>query len=172
MLDIANAYAFYRQFILDYASEKAAIYARYGFALSGSIGSTDWEVFAAILLRDRHRPGDGADLEQHEVKSALRGNSFEYQYHRDNGLQKLSEDQQVDHVFIARTADFKNVEVWRVTKDVMNSIFEGWLPELQRNYIDSQRQRFRRSVSYGFVISKGDKLVEIQAGEIIFPAGF
>ena len=98
MLDIENAYEYYRQFILEYASEKAAVYAKYGFTLRGSIGSKDWEVFAAILLQDRHRPGDGADLEQHEVKSALVGNSYEYQYHRNNGLQKLANDRQVDRL--------------------------------------------------------------------------
>lgn len=61
------AYAFYKRFILDYSQDKSAIYAQYGFTLQCSIGSKDWEVFAAILMGDRASPGNGADLENYEV---------------------------------------------------------------------------------------------------------
>ena len=81
-------------------------------------------------------------------------------------------DKPPQHVFIARAANYQNVEVWRVDKALMNPIFDGWLPELERNYKGSQRQRFRRSVSYGFVTVNGERLMEIQAGELIFPEGF
>ena len=47
--------------------------------------SEDWEIFASILLKavgttDR----SGPDLGDYEVKSAVDGGSFEYQYHRNS----------------------------------------------------------------------------------------
>ncbi|MEM8639910.1 MAG: hypothetical protein AAGG51_14010, partial [Cyanobacteria bacterium P01_G01_bin.54] len=78
--------------------------------MQGSVGSKDWEVFAAILLNDRARKGDGADLEHYEVKSATTGSSFEYQYHRNHGLDKLTDDRSVDHIFVSRSKDYINSE--------------------------------------------------------------
>ena len=89
-LQVQKAYSFYSTYILKYSRDKAEIYGQYGFSLQGSVGSKDWEVFAAILLNDKARKGDGADLENYEVKSATFGGSFEYQYHRNQGLKKLN----------------------------------------------------------------------------------
>ncbi len=38
----------------------------------------------------------------YEVKSAVIGGSFEYQYHRNRGLNKLTDDRDVAHIFVAR----------------------------------------------------------------------
>jgi hypothetical protein len=162
------AYSFYRTYILEYSQNKAAIYGQYGFSLQGSIGSKDWEVLAAILLDDRARPGDGADLVNHEVKSAISGGSFEYQYHRNHGLDKLASDREVDHVFVVRSDDYRDVEVWLLERNKMADLFDRWLPELQQNYEIPTRQRFRRSVTYGFVKSQGLKLLEIKDGELVY----
>jgi hypothetical protein len=62
-LQIQEAYSFYKKYILEYSQNKSEIYEQYGFSLQGSIGSKDWEVFAAILLNDRARRGDGADFD-------------------------------------------------------------------------------------------------------------
>ncbi len=43
-LQIQEAYAFYKKYILEYSQNKAEIYEQYGFSLQGSIGSKDWEV--------------------------------------------------------------------------------------------------------------------------------
>lgn len=165
-LQVQEAYAFYRTYILEYSRDKAEIYERYGFSLQGSIGSKDWEVFAAILLNDRARRGDGADLINHEVKSAVLGGSFEYQYHRNRGVNKLTDDRDVDHIFVARSETYLNVEVWLVERTQMLPIFDRWLPELIQNYETAARQRFRRSVTYGFVRSQGIRLLEISNGEL------
>ncbi|WP_404787430.1 hypothetical protein [Altericista sp. CCNU0014] len=52
-----------KKYILEYSQNKVEIYEQYGFSLQGSISSKDWEVFAAILLNDRARRGDGADFD-------------------------------------------------------------------------------------------------------------
>jgi hypothetical protein len=151
-----------------YSRDKAEIYGRYGFSLQGSVGSKDWEVFAAILLNDRARRGDGADLENYEVKSAVIGGSFEYQYHRNRGIHKLTDDRDVDHIFVARSETYMNVEVWLVERNQMIPIFDRWLPELLQNYETVERQRFRRSVTYGFVRNQGIRLIEVSGGELSY----
>ncbi len=166
-LGVEAAFDFYQRFILQYSQDKAAIYACYSFSLQGSVGSKDWEVFAAILLGDRARPGDGADLIKHEVKSAVTGNSFEYQYHKHHGIEKLAADKTIDHVFIVRNETYTDVEVWLVDRVHLVPLFERWLPELQVNYETDARQRFRKSVGYGFVRQYGWKLLTIVAGELV-----
>ncbi|MEL6353952.1 MAG: hypothetical protein AAFR58_19675 [Cyanobacteria bacterium J06627_28] len=148
-------------------SENCYIYEEYGFTLQGSVGSKDWEVFAAILMGDRARPGDGADLMNYEVKSALIGNSFEYQYHKNRGLAKLQDDQAVDHLFVSRSSTYRDVHVWLVGRDKLIPVFAQWLPALQENYETGVRQRFRRSVAYGFVTQQGSKLLEVKDGSLI-----
>jgi hypothetical protein len=167
-LQVQEAYSFYRTYILEYSRNKAEIYEQYGFSFQGSIGSKDWEVFAAILVNDRARRGDGADLENYEVKSATIVSSFEYQYHRNRGLNKLTDDRDVDHIFVARSETYMDVEVWLVERTKMIPTFDRWLPELLQNYETAERQRFRRSVTYGFVRSQGVRLLEISYGELSY----
>ena len=166
---IQEAYGFYKKFIFDYTKDKSDIYEKYGFNLQGSVGSKDWEVFAAVLLGDKAKPGDGADLMNHEVKSALLGNSFEYQYHKNRGLDKLEEDKAVDHIFIARSKTYTEVSVWFVERIHLIPTFDSWLPELSQNYLGGTRQRFRRSVSYKFVTTYGELLLEIRVGQLVYP---
>ena len=126
-------------------------------------------MFAAVLLGDRAKPGAGADLMNHEVKSAFLGNSFEYQYHKNRGLEKLQQDKAVDHIFIARGSAYTDVYVWFVERGQLSHIFDSWLPELNQNYLGGTRQRFRRSVSYAFVMTHGELLLEIRAGRLVYP---
>ena len=56
----------------------------------GAAMSSDWEVFASILVKDLGKKlAAGIDLGQHEVKSAFAGGSYEYQYHKNTGKKKL-----------------------------------------------------------------------------------
>jgi hypothetical protein len=169
-LDIENGFKFYKEFILGQSQNKQKIYESYGFTMQGSVASIDWEVFAAILLKDRKKPGNGADLEKHEVKSAIDRSAFEYQYHKHHGLDKLTDDKLVDHIFISYSSNYKNVEVWRVKAESIKAIFESWEPLLRSNYNPSNdniiRQRFRRSVTYKFVRQYGLCLFKIKDGVI------
>lgn len=169
-LDISDAYLFYKDYILDYAQGKTEIYERYGFTVQGGVGSKDWEVFAAILMKDKARGGVGADLQRHEVKSATGKGSFEYQYHKKYGLQKLEEEKTVDHVFIARSADYLNFSVWWVDKKDLTPFFDQWRPRLEANYQSGEKQRFRRSITASFVRSKGVLLMEVRDGKLVHPS--
>ena len=170
-LDIVKSYKFYQKFLLQPIQEKSKIYQEYGFKVVGSVVPRDWEVLAAILLKDRAKPGYGSDLEKHEVKSARYGNSFEYQYHKNHGEQKLKEDQEVDHIFITYTQDYLSLEVWLVKGHELASIFQGWLPGLQANYSgQTPRQRYRKSIPFKTVQKKGRLLMKIENEQLIFPS--
>ncbi|MEM7580963.1 MAG: hypothetical protein AAF316_14165 [Cyanobacteria bacterium P01_A01_bin.80] len=67
---------------------------------------------------------------------------------------------------MARSQDYSNVEVWLVKRDKMLPVFDKWLPELRENYQGEARQRFRRSVTYGFVKNQGIELLEINDGTL------
>ncbi len=167
-LEFQKAYDFYRKFILEHSLEKQAVYEEYGFPLQGSVGSRDWEVFAAILLSDKKKPGDGSDLERHEVKSATEKGSFEYQYHRNTGQQKLQEDQSIDHVFVWYSSDYSDVQVWLIekTNKELQETFDSWEPELILNYATEEKQRFRKALSRAFIKRNGFCILSIQNGQL------
>jgi hypothetical protein len=50
--------------------------------------------------------------------------SFEYQYHRNRGLDKLTDDRVVGHIFVARSENYTNVEVWLIERSKMLSTFD------------------------------------------------
>jgi hypothetical protein len=163
------AYEFYKEYLLDVLRQKTMLYDTYGFKTVGCVTSQDWELFGAILLNDRAKGGDvGSDLQHYEVKSAVTGNSFEYQYHRNHGLEKLEEDMQVDHLFISYDRDYAGVTVRLVSAAALQRTFLSWRPGLIRNYQgDNPKLRYRRSVSYGFVERNGAILMEIRKGILV-----
>ena len=164
-LNVPEAYDFYRRYLLGTAKDKTAIYVRYGFN-PPEVASKDWEVFAAILLQDKARGGDGADLERHEVKSAGYGWSFEYQYHRFHGEQKLNEDKEVNHLFISYANNYQDIEVRYLYGKDLASVFESWRPGLIANY-EARRQRYRKSISFGYVKMYGTLILKIKEGELV-----
>ncbi len=84
----------------------------HGLKTSGSVPSIAWELFGSILTGKKGKFGYGADLEGVEIKSAFVGSSFEYQYHLNTGLDKLKEDQAVDHFFCSYALDYQSFLVY------------------------------------------------------------
>lgn len=165
-LNIAGAVDYYEKHI--YRADRFAVFARYGFSLTGSVPSIDWEVFGAILTQDQKRTGYGSDLTHLEVKSAVEGASFEYQYHKEHGEEKLDEDKQIDHLFISYSADYNIVVVRYVEAIRIASTFEAWREGYRIRYA-SGGQRYRKSISYGFVQKHGEVVLRIQDGELSYP---
>jgi hypothetical protein len=74
--------------------------------------SSDWEVFASILIDDLgQKLAAGIDLSHHEVKSAISGGSYEYQYHRNTEKQKLAHDMKAGHLFFEHGDNLRNVSL-------------------------------------------------------------
>ena len=149
---------------------------------SGSVPSIAWELFGSILTNRKGKVGYGADLEGVEIKSAMIGSSFEYQYHLNTGLEKLRDDQVVDHFFCSYSADYQSFKVFFAKGETLSPFFNKWIPEYQLNYNkmdvttsmnpaiskdpSMRRQRFRRSIPFGWVIKNGILMMAVNDGEL------
>lgn len=151
-----------------------------GLKTSGSVPSIAWELFGSILTGKQGSAGYGADLDGIEIKSAIARNSFEYQYHLNTGLEKLKEDQTVDHFFCSYAPDYQSFQVYFLKgKALTPKYFSMWIPQYRKNYgkegasksVDAseRRQRFRRAVAYGFVVKSGKLVMEVKDGKLILP---
>lgn len=166
-LNIKAAYKYY----LDHIYRPGRFYAMKdaGFSITGSVPSTDWEVFGALLTGEKGSPGYGTDLQSYEVKSAKDGSSFEYQYHLKSGESKLNEDIDSDHLFISYSPDYMNVVVRKLDSSTLADTFESWRVGLIENYSQKggrRRQRYRKNVAYGFVVEHGEVVMRITNSEL------
>lgn len=165
--NIQEAYNYYNKHINR--QERFDLLKQHTLSVAGSIPNIDWELFGAILTGDKGRQGYGADLDQHEIKSAVLGNSFEYQYHLYGGEAKLNEDMSVDHIFISYSPDYQNVAVRLIAGIELAPIFESWRSGLIANYTgENRKQRYRKSIAYSTVIKKGAILMQIQDGQLVY----
>lgn len=166
IFDIDAAFAYYAKHI--HRQERFDLLEEHNFDIAGSIPSIDWELFGAILTGDDRKLGYGSDLKDHEVKSAVEGSSFEYQYHRHGGLAKLDEDKIVDHVFVSYAPDYKRVTVRLVDRAKLSPIFESWRDGLVQNYQGTApKQRYRKSVAYGTVTREGEIILQIEGSRLV-----
>ena len=108
----------------------------------------------------------GVDLSNHEVKSAVAGGSYEYQYHKDKGKEKLLDDMKVGHLFFDHAENLRKVNLrYAHGSQLSEQYFQKWLDK----YPDPYPQRYRRSVSFGWVKKNGTLLMTITNGEVTFP---
>lgn len=126
--------------------------------------SEDWEVFTSILLRQQGVASrEGPDLGDIEVKSAVAGNSFEYQYHRNSWQAKLDADRRSGHAFVWYGDDLGTVEVWYCDGEQLSDHFSEW--EAEKPYSAPGQQRFRKQVSAGWVREHAALLLRVADGE-------
>jgi hypothetical protein len=130
--------------------------------------TSDWEVFASMLVKDVGKKlASGIDLAGHEVKSAEKGGSFEYQYHKKGGKAKLKDDMEAGHLFFTHSNNLQLVELrYAHGRDLKNDFFERWLS----NFPEPYPQRYRKSIPFGWVVKNGKLLMKLENGEITFPA--
>src|SRR6266478_1013409 len=115
----------------------------------GAAMSSDWEVFASILVRDLGKKlAAGIDLSQYEVKSALDGGNYEYQYHKLTGKKKL-----------------KHVDLRYAHGSSLKEFFNKWLQE----YPDPYPQRYRKNIPFQWVSKHGILLMTLTDGEVTYP---
>ena len=96
-LDFEKSLMFFHAYMYGPLQGKLRLYGARKIPTGSVAMSSDWEVFASMLVNDLGRKfGAGIDLANYEVKSAKRGGSYEYQYHKNTGLQKLARDIEVE----------------------------------------------------------------------------
>ncbi|EMX0221669.1 hypothetical protein AAFZ21_001665 [Vibrio fluvialis] len=169
---ISQSYDLYSKYILDV--EKIALLKQHGLKVAGSVPSVIWELFGSVLTGRNSNGVTGADLNGWEVKSAIDGASYEYQYHLNTGEQKLLEDCEVNHLFCSYSDNYEDVTVYALSgKTIAPQYFLKWFPLYKANYdreipANQRRQRFRRTISYGYVRKNGHLVLEIKQGRLVY----
>ncbi len=131
-----------------------------------SRGPSDWEVFASILVKDvGTKLGKGVDLSNHEVKSAENGGSYEYQYHKNTGKEKLRQDMQTGHLFFDHRDNLREVDLRYASGQQLSVFFQRWLDD----YPDPYPQRYRKNVPFAWVKENGVLLMKLRNGEVEYP---
>lgn len=168
-LDIEAAIVYFDAFMYGPLQSRARLFRRRGLK-PRVVMPEDWEVFAAILLRDPGRTSQsGTDLAEYEVKSAVHGNAFEYQYHKRSWQEKMAADRQSGHIFISHRDDLAFVEVRVANGSDLATFIDDW--EAQKPYSSPGTQRFRKSVPFGWVVENAEVVLRIESGEVTFEVG-
>jgi hypothetical protein len=85
-LDFEKALMFFHAYMYGPLQGKLRLYRARDVRSAGKALTSDWEVFASILVKDvGTKLSKGVDLSKYEVKSAEDGGSYEYQYHKNTG---------------------------------------------------------------------------------------
>lgn len=164
-LDVQGALIYFHAYMYGPYQGRARLFRRRGLA-PRMVMSEDWEVFASILLKSTGTTSRaGPDLGDYEVKSAVDGSSFEYQYHRKSWQEKLAADRQAGHVFIWHRDELSHVEVWFCEGSDLESQFREW--EEEQPYADARQQRFRKSINSAWVRENATLLLRIEDGEAV-----
>lgn len=162
--NLIKAEEFYRRHLFEDNKSLEPVLRRYNF--KSQIPPWKFEVFAAIVVGDiGSGKGTGADLSNHEVKSALNGCNFEYQYHRKSWKEKLYAECKVDHIFISYEPGVANLDMRVVAGKDLASYFLGWESEIERTYKDNQpNSRFRKTIQFKTVVELGNTILQIRDG--------
>jgi hypothetical protein len=167
-LDFEKALMFFHAYMYGPLQGKLRLYKARDVRAPGAAMSSDWEVFASILLRD---PGKkraaGIDLSQFEVKSALDGASYEYQYHKNTGKQKLKDDLEAGHLFFDHRDNLRYVDLRYAHGSSMKQFFTKWLEDYPDPY--PKNGRYRNHIPFNWVKKNGQLLMKLEGGEVIYP---
>ena len=165
-LDFEKSLMFFHAYMYGPLQGKLRLYAARSVRAKGGVMSSDWEVFASILVGDLGtKLGVGIDLNGYEMKSAGPNASYEYQYHKNTGKQKLATDAEVGHLFFEYADNLRRVDLRYAHGSRMTEFFQKWLAE----YPDPYPQRYRKNVPYGWVKKNGVLLMTLIDGEVTYP---
>ena len=165
-LDFEKSLMFFHAYMYGPLQGKLRLYGARKIPPGSIAMSSDWEVFASMLVKDLGRKfGAGIDLANYEVKSAKQGASYEYQYHKNTGLDKLAKDAKVGHLFFEYFENLKEVHLRYLHGSKIGQFFKKWKEE----YPDPYPQRYRKNIPYGFVKENGTLLMTLIDGEVAFP---
>lgn len=166
-LDFEKSLMFFHAYMFGPLQGKLRLYGARKIPPGSIAMSSDWEVFASMLVKDLGRKfGAGIDLANYEVKSAKQRGSYEYQYHKNTGPDKLAKDAKVGHLFFEYFDNLNTVHLRYLHGSKMAIFFEKWKEE----YPDPYPQRYRKNIPFGFVKENGTLLMTLIDGEVVFPS--
>jgi hypothetical protein len=165
-LDFEKALMFFHAYMYGPLQGKLRLYNARAVRAPAAAMASDWEVFASILVRDLgQKLAGGIDLSEHEVKSALDGGNYEYQYHKKSGKKKLKKDAAVGHLFFDHRNNLRHVDLRYAHGSSMKEFFQKWLEE----YPDPYPQRYRKNIPFNWVKKNAILLMTLVDGEVTFP---
>ncbi len=165
-LDFEKSLMFFHAYMYGPLQGKLRLYGARSIPPGAAVMSSDWEVFASMLVNDLGRKlGAGIDLANNEVKSAKQGGSYEYQYHKNTGKEKLAKDMTVGHLFFEYFDGLSEVNLRWLHGSMLREFFQKWLDD----YPDPYPQRYRKGIPYSFVRANGTLLMTLRDGEVVFP---
>jgi hypothetical protein len=165
-LDFEKSLMFFHAYMYGPLQGKLRLYGARGIPSGTAAMSSDWEVFASMLVKDLGRKfGAGVDLVNFEVKSAKTGGSYEYQYHKLTGREKLAKDALVGHLFFEYSDTLNRVDLRYLHGSDLSEFFEKWLSE----FPDPYQQRYRKQITYAHVKKHATLLMTIENGEVTYP---
>ena len=165
-LDFEKALMFFHAYMYGPLQGKLRLYRARDVHSAGKALSSDWEVFASILVKDvGTKLTKGVDLSKYEVKSAEDGGSYEYQYHKKSGRQKFVDDKRVGHLFFDHKDNLRRVDLRYASGAALSGFFDKWLKE----YPDPYPQRYRKGVPFRWVKENGTLLMSLRDGEVTYP---
>ncbi len=168
-LDFEKSLMFFHAYMYGPLQGKLRLYGARSIPPGAAVMSSDWEVFASMLVNDLGRKfGAGIDLANNEVKSAKEKGSYEYQYHKETGRDKLAKDMTVGHLFFEYFENLEEVHLrWLHGSMLVEKFFQKWLDKFPNPY--TENRRYRKQVSYGFVKKNGVLLMSLKHGEVVYP---
>lgn len=165
-LEFEKALMFFHAYMYGPLQGKLRLYSARGVRSPGAAMSSDWEVFASILVKDIGKKlGAGIDLSNYEVKSAADGGSYEYQYHKLTGKKKIADDMEAGHLFFNHWENLRHVELRYAHGTAMREFFSRWL----KDYPDPYPQRYRKNIPFNWVKTNATLLMVLTDGEVTFP---
>lgn len=169
-LDIDKALIFFHAYMYGPLQGKLRLYKDRDIA-PHLAASSDWEVFASILVRDSGtRTQKGLDLHGYEVKSVKWGGTFEYQYHLKSWKQKMQADRAAGHIFISHKENLRYVEVRYVEGSLIAKEFiDAWEKNEPYTKAPSPNQRYRPSIPFKWVQKNGTLILRLEDGETTYP---
>jgi hypothetical protein len=157
---------FFHAYMYGPLQGKLRLYGARGVHVAGAAMASDWEVFASILVRDLGKKlAGGVDLSEHEVKSAFDGGSYEYQYHKNSGKDKLKRDAEVGHLFFDHRNSLRHVDLRYAHGSSMKEFFRKWLDD----YPEPYQQRYRKNIPFNWVEKNATLLMTLEDGEVTYP---
>lgn len=165
-LELNDSMKFFSEFMYLPLQGKRRVYEERNIRLGSAVAASDWEVFASLLVNEKgNGKVSGVDLNEFEVKSAMNNGSYEYQYHKETGISKLIKDISVGHLFFNHSNFLNTVELRYVHgSEAQAEHFSTWF----KNYPNPYPQRYRNSISFGWVAKHANLLLVIKDGKIEF----
>jgi hypothetical protein len=165
-LEFEKALMFFHAYMYGPLQGKLRLYKARAVRSPGAAMSSDWEVFASILVKDIGKKlAAGIDLSGHEVKSAAEGGNYEYQYHKHSGKERILQHMEVGHLFFDHRNNLRVVDLRYAHGSSMKKFFLDWL----KKYPDPYPQRYRKNIPFNWVKENGVLLMTLKDGEVTYP---